>query len=445
MEHPASCILHLRLFPGPIHSAGGSKAGIPVRCRPRTSVWMSWVPSEVETVSRFFGFGSSAASGYHRPVKIPWTAVLGWCHAGILALLCWVTMWRPGWAPVLAAAAVVVHRTVDRTRTAEPWSTLVVGLSAGVFLLVVGGWELVLGWVMLGILVAVVARSLRRRDGGRPDAADYLAIGGWGVIFALAPRLVETGNGGWVAPLLLLYSAQRLARSSLDPPAISCPGPPKREIRGTLSLNDVVASGADSLPRTVPINLVLRAGDSVAILCDSPRDSATLADLFAGRREPTSGEITIDGSPVGAGHGLAAIVAPGEAFRSGDLLTNLSTLTDRPLERSAVAAIHEACSLNEVVEALGDRPLETDGSPLSPFHRLLVLAARVIPSAYRMVVVVDPMPWVNAVRGELWRSAVVRASVGRTAIWLTPDRELAERAGLVVEYRHGSLRSLRSQ
>ena len=73
-------------------------------------------------------------------------------------------------------------------------------------------------------------------------------------------------------------------------------------------------------------------------------------------------------------------------------------------------------------------------------HRLLVLAARVIPSSYHVVVVVDPMPWVNAVRGELWRSAVVRASVGRTAVWLTPDRDLASRASHVVEYRQGALR-----
>ena len=93
------------------------------------------------------------------------------------------------------------------------------------------------------------------------------------------------------------------------------------------------------------------------------------------------------------------------------------------------------------MEALGDRAIERDGSPLTPFHRLLVLVARVIPSSYRVVVVVDPMPWVNAVRGEVWRTAVVRASVGRTSIWLTPDRELAERADLGLEYRHGALRT----
>jgi ABC-type transport system involved in cytochrome bd biosynthesis fused ATPase/permease subunit len=190
----------------------------------------------------------------------------------------------------------------------------------------------------------------------------------------------------------------------------------------------------------VPINLDLRAGESLAILCDSPEDAADLADVLTARRSPRAGEVMIDGAPFEAGDSLTAVVAPGEEFIPGDLATNLAALADHPLVRSEVTAIREACSLNEVIEALGDRSLEDDGSPLTPYHRLLVLVARVIPSSYHLVVVVDPMPWVNAVRGEVWRSAVVRASVGRTAIWLTPDRDLAGRANQVVEYRQGALR-----
>jgi predicted ABC-type transport system involved in lysophospholipase L1 biosynthesis ATPase subunit len=373
-------------------------------------------------------------------VKIPWAAVAGWYHATLLAALVWVAAWKPGWAPVVAAAALTVQRLVDRSRATEPWSSLLVAISAIAFLLLQGGWELALGWLLLASLVAAVARALPRRDGSRPDAADYLAIGGWGVVFALAPRLVAFENGGWLAPVILILAAQRIARIPIDRSSPAHPGPPSREVRGTLSLSGVVVSGADALPRSVPIDLELRAGDSLAILCDSPSEAAVLADVLTGRRAPHSGEIMIDGSPLDPGSRLTAAVAPGEAFIPGDLVMNLSALTDRPLERGAVTAIREACSLNEVAEALGDRPLDEDGSPLTPFHRLLVLMARVIPSSYHVVVVVDPMPWVNAVRGELWRSAVVRASVGRTAIWLTPDRDLAARANHVVEYRHGALR-----
>jgi len=374
-------------------------------------------------------------------VKIPWSVIVGWYLAVVLAALPWVAAWRPAWAPVMVAAALVVYRVVDRSRATEPWSSAVVALSSLVFLLLRGGWEIAVGWLLLAALVAAVARALPRRDGARPDAADYVAVGGWGVVFALAPRLVALDFGGWLAPALLLLAARRLARSrGAEATGAAAPGPPSREVRGTLSLDGVVLAGHDGLPCSVPLDLELRAGDSLAILCDAPDEAGALADVLSARKGPHAGEIAVDGSPFEGGSRLVAMVAPGETFIAGDLVGNLAALCDRPLQRGEVAALREACSLNEVVTALGDRPLAADGSPLSPYHRLLVLAARVIPSSYHVVVVVDPMPWVNAVRGELWRSAVVRASVGRTAIWLTPDRDLAARASQVVEYRQGSLR-----
>ncbi len=206
-------------------------------------------------------------------------------------------------------------------------------------------------------------------DGSRPDAADYLAIGGWGVVFALAPRLIAFEYGGWLAPALLVLVAQRIARTDhRSDSSRREPGPPSREIRGTLSLNRVVVTSADALPRSVPIDLELRAGDSLAILCDSPEDAGDLADVLTARRSPQAGEIMVDGAPLEVGDQLAAVVAPGEPFIPGDLVTNLAALADQPLERSALAAIRDACSLNEVVEALGDRSLERDGSPLTPYH-----------------------------------------------------------------------------
>jgi len=378
-------------------------------------------------------------------VKIPWPVVAGWYHAALLAALAWVAAWKPGWAPVVAAAALAVHGLVDRTRAAEPWTSVLVAVSATLFLQFREGWELALGWLLLASLVAAVAHAFPRPDGSRPDAADYLAIGGWGVVFVLAPRLISFENGGWLAPALLILAAQRVARTSTDRLSPLQPRPPGREVRGTLSLSRIVVPGADSLPRSVPIDLELRAGDSLAILCDSPQDAANLADVLTARRAPHAGEILVDGAPLRVGESLTAVVAPGEPFVPGNLVANLSALADQPLERGAVATIREVCSLNEVVEALGDRSLEKDGNPLTPYHRLLVLVARVIPSSYHLLVVVDPMPWVNAVRGELWRSAVVRASVGRTAIWLTPDRDLAARANQIVEYRQGALRRVDRQ
>ncbi len=370
-------------------------------------------------------------------------AAAGWCHAALLASLAWIAAWRPALAPVAAAAALALHRPADRSRAAEPWASALVAVSAFAFLCA-GGWEIALGWLLLAILVAAVARVLPRRDAGRPDAADYLAFGGWGVVFALSPRFVAAENGGWLAPALLLYAAQRLVRAAIGrPQPAGRPLPPTRELRGTLSLGGLVVSDADSLPRSVPIDLELRAGDSIAILCDAPEEAAILAGVLSGRQAPFSGEIMVDGSPLGRGDRLVAVVAPGEPFIPGDLVSNLGALADRPLDRPAVTALREACSLDEVVEELGDRRLEADGSPLDPYQRMLVLVARVIPSSYRLLVVVDPMPWVSAGRSERWRSALVRASVGRTTVWLTPDRDLAACANHVMEYRQGALRRVK--
>jgi ABC-type transport system involved in cytochrome bd biosynthesis fused ATPase/permease subunit len=212
-----------------------------------------------------------------------------------------------------------------------------------------------------------------------------------------------------------------------------------------VSLRGLVVAGRDGLPRSVPLELEMRAGDSVAVLCDSTPDAEALAETFAGRRAPVDGEVSVDGVPIGSGDRVVAVVAPGEAFVSGSLETNLAALAGQALPPSAAAAVREACGLAEVADALGGRALSGNGEPLGAFHRMLVLVARVIPSHYRILVVLDPMPWVNAVRGELWRSAVVRASVGRTALWVTADRALAARADVVLALRGGGLRTAETE
>jgi ABC-type transport system involved in cytochrome bd biosynthesis fused ATPase/permease subunit len=256
--------------------------------------------------------------------------------------------------------------------------------------------------------------------------------------------MMEVDYGGWLAPLVLLLASRRVAAVVFGtrPPAGVELLPPSREVRGTLSLREVVVASEDRVPRSVPIDLELRAGDSIAVLCDAASDRELLVELLSGRRLPLEGEVAVDGVALGREDSLVAVVGPGEKFLPGGLETNVGALCDDPPDRGTLTAVVEACGLDEVEEALGEALVAADGSPLEPLHRLLVQAARVVPSHYRMLVVSDPMPWVNAVRAELWRSAVVRASVGRTAIWITADRDLASRAGQVVEFRQGSLRQI---
>ncbi len=189
------------------------------------------------------------------------------------------------------------------------------------------------------------------------------------------------------------------------------------------------------------VDLAIGAGEVVAIVGASGTGKSTLLHLLGALDVPTSGEILIDGNPLEPGDRLVAVVGPGELFLEGALDHNLGALRDEPPDRAARGAARDACGLDEVAEDLAGRPLAVDGSPLQIHHRLLVLAARVLVSHYRVVVAVDPAPWVDLRRKDVWRAALVRASVGRTSIWITNDPELADRADYVHELVDGALRS----
>jgi hypothetical protein len=360
----------------------------------------------------------------------------------MVAVLPWLIAWQPHWAPMAAVMAVFSWPVASRARTVESWTSGLVVVSALVFLFVFGGPAATGGWLVLAAVVGVLKISLQSPRWGRPDAADTAAAVGWAVAMAAVPSLIEIEHGGWLAPALLLLAVRRLTAASFGRRLATSfdLGPPTREVRGTLSVQDLVAGGDAGIPQTSPIDLELRAGGSVAILCDVARDQALLADVLSGRSSAVSGEVAVDGVPVEGNDCLVAVVGPGETLLPGGVADNLGALCCDPPSPEALTAAREACALDEVEDALGDGVMAADGSPLEVYHRMLLITARVLPSHYRVLVVVDPMPWVNAVRAERWRSAVVRASVGRTAVWLTPDRDLAARAGQVFEFRQGSLR-----
>ncbi len=366
--------------------------------------------------------------------------LLAWAAVVLAAALPWLSLWRPELAAVAAVLALAAGRGAPQRSPGWPWRLAFAALSGAGFLAWRGSAAVLAAWLAPAALAGIAAWALPARGERRPSAADLIALSGWAGLQLAWPL---TGAGlGWIAGGLVVGAA-RLAAAELAAgvrrPALNL-GPPTREVRGTFSAREVVVGGDDGLPRSVPLELELRAGDSLAVLCDSLVDGHPLADTLAGRRPPLGGEVAVDGEPLAASDRLVALIAPGEELVEGGLDANLAALAGETLEPAALAAVREACSLDEVAAALGGRVLQADGRPLSAFHSLLLLAARVIPSHYRVVVILDPMPWVNAVRGELWRAAVVRASVGRTAIWITADRTLAERADRVVVYRSGSLR-----
>ncbi len=364
-----------------------------------------------------------------------------WCQAVLLAALPWIAAWRPSWAPVMVVAALAAPRSYPQERRARLVASLATLVVAWASILILGAPRVAVGWLLLAGVVVLVGWIGRQRWQRRPDAADLVAMAGWGAAFLVDPTLVEGGRGGWLAPAVVLWAASRIGRG-LTPDGEGQPvvAPPSREVRGTVSLRGVVVPDRRGLPLTVPLDLELRAGDTVAVLCDDASHAAALGEVLSGRRAPLAGEISVDGVPLASDDRLVAVVARGEPFVAGDLERNVAALCAEPLSPSTLAAVRESCALDEVEGDRAGVDLGPDGRPLSDYHRLLLLAARVLPSAYRVLVVVDPVPWVNAVRAELWRATVVRASLGRTAVWVTSDRDLALRAGSILELGAGTLR-----
>ncbi len=375
-------------------------------------------------------------------MKIPWSMIAGWYHAVLLAALPWCVWWDPRWAPLMVAGIAVVHLRVLRSTASEPWSSVSITIPCVAFLIVTAGWRgPVWFWLAMAAVVAATAMFLPRDGGGRPDAADCLTLVCWAAPFAANPGLLEVDRGGWLAPAILLLTARRLGTvlASDEVESRSTIGPPTREVRGTLSLRGVVATAA-GLPETVPLDLDLRAGESLAVLCRDRVAGQALADVLSGRSEPHVGEMCVDGGPLGPNDRLTAVIGTGELMVAGGLDDNLGALRVEMPDRAALGAARDACGLSEVAAALNGRSMAVDGEPLTIYHRLLVLAARVLVSHYRIVVVVDPEPWVDSRRRDLWRAALVRASVGRTSIWITGDPELADRAEYVHELVDGSIR-----
>ncbi len=360
--------------------------------------------------------------------------VLGWVSAVLLAAVPWA-----GWtlgaavAPVAAAAVLVVAPWRVRPG-ADPAAAGLEVLSGSLATAVAAGWLPAAIWV--GSALAVAAVAFAEPAGRRQrELTAGLALAAWAIPLAVRPGTFSP-MPVWTGGAVLFLGARRLGLTAAwlgHRRRAGTLGPPTREVRGALELAGVVAASPSGLPATRPVTLTLAPGQSAAILLDRVSAAGPLVEAIRGRTPPAEGTVRIDGEPVGEGERLVAVVAPGEPMLPGGVEPNLLALSSGPVTESQRTAAVESCSLDEVSEAL------ERGDGLGVLHALLLQAARVMVSHYRVVVVMDPSPWVNTVLGEIWRRAVVRASVGRTAVWITADRELAARADRVLVLRAGVL------
>lgn len=369
-----------------------------------------------------------------------WRApVFAWLHALCVSALPLFLVYLPHWAPVPVLAILAFHSRALSIRRAEPARSLLIFFSALLACLLVRGWAMA-GLVLLGaILVAGFGWiSEAWPHGRRPDAADFLMATLITLDLFLFPETFNSST--WILSAVAALSARRALRIALESGKSGrCLRPPTKDVRGTLSFSGVIMDD-DELPRSSELDFELRAGTSLALLFDNSAEAALLLEYLCGRRSSARSTLSIDGETPDKRDSLIAVICAGESFIPGDLQANLEAFVAVNLSPGARAGVWEAFSLAEVEEELGNALIRRDGEPLEAYHRFLLQAARVIPSSYRVIVALDPMPWINPVRGGIWRAALLRACLGRTSIVLTADRELAGCMDRVLLYRHGNLR-----
>jgi predicted ABC-type transport system involved in lysophospholipase L1 biosynthesis ATPase subunit len=312
-----------------------------------------------------------------------------------------------------------------------------------------GGALVVVGWcALLALVVGLTWLQAAGSVASWPYLGHTLGLLGWGGAIAVRPELLSWQRGGWIAALLAVVVAPRLvAKRRADSAGEQgrALGPPRREVEGRLALDQVVLGDGAGLTLTPPWDVRIAAGESLALLCDDGPIREAVVAVMAGLRPPVSGRVVIDGVPLEPDDRLVAVVAPGDPFIAGSLVANLGALAGRELEPAQVRAAVESCGLSDARDRLGEGDLDPSGAPLEPAERMLVAVGRALVSHARIVVVADPRPWVDEAAAEQWRRAIVRASVGRTALWLTTDRQLARRAdrrgtvtGGRIDWDHGA-------
>jgi ABC-type multidrug transport system fused ATPase/permease subunit len=138
--------------------------------------------------------------------------------------------------------------------------------------------------------------------------------------------------------------------------------------------------GPGAVPTVRAVSMAVPAGAHLAIVGPSGAGKSTLANLLAGLLRPQSGQILIDGRPLGelSGHELsrARVLIPQQAYVfEGTLRENLCYL-NRDADEAALRAAVDALGLSAVVEGAGGIDGLISPDRLSAGERQLVALTR---------------------------------------------------------------------
>ncbi len=309
-------------------------------------------------------------------------------------------------------------------------------------ILLFGGWQVVEGNIMIGVVISFVG---------------YLQLF-FDPIQQLA-QLYATYQQGMAALDKIFTLLDTEAEIVDSPQAID---PPRLEGRITFegvsfSYDDLevraeteggpVEAGA-AVPRWAveDIDFDIRPGETVALVGSTGAGKSTLAKLITRFHDPQKGRIMIDGRPLSDYRQRALRsqmgIVPQEGFLfSGSIAENIAF--GRPdADITEIAAAAEAVGATPFIERLSDG-LETEvgerGVQLSSGQRQLVAFARVILAEPRILILDEATSAVDTRTERVIEKALDGVLEGRTAVVIAHRLSTIRRADRIIVLEHGRI------
>jgi putative ABC transport system ATP-binding protein len=230
-------------------------------------------------------------------------------------------------------------------------------------------------------------------------------------------------------------SAESRRRARVSEPLIELEGVEKAYRMGRLDY-----------PALRGIDLVVAAGELVAIVGPSGSGKTTILNLVAGIDRPTAGTVTVDGRRIDTMSEEELAVWRGEhvglIFQFFQLLPTLSALENAvlPLDfarRGSKRERFERASQNLRMVGLGDK-LDHLPAELSGGEQQRVAIARALAADPKLIVGDEPTGNLDTVTAaEMFELFERLNTEGKTVVYVTHDLELAGRAHRIVSIRDG--------
>ncbi|MBV9798659.1 MAG: ABC transporter ATP-binding protein [Solirubrobacterales bacterium] len=276
-----------------------------------------------------------------------------------------------------------------------------------------------------------------------------------GVVFAFIAALNNFFDP--IQQLSQLYSTYQSGMAALDkifdlldeePEIVDAPGAPALpRVRGELRFDEVsfrYGSDDDGEWALRDIDLVIPAGQTVALVGETGAGKSTFAKLVARFYDPTCGRVLVDGHDLQAvtAHSLRSQlgIVPQEGFLfSGTVRENISFGRPSATDEEIAAAAHAvgADSFIAELEHGYDTEVGERGVQLSAGQRQLLAFARALVADPRILVLDEATSNVDVHTESLIEQGMRRLLAGRTAIVIAHRLSTIRGAGRIVVLEHG--------